>query len=446
MGGRHMRLSMLAAVLALAVASMLACEETPTATPEPTATVAPIPTATPEPTENGHWQHDPCGPAFGGSYFGPLHARFLHWTGDGSRLVFDQADTLWSLEIEEGTILMIADADADFHPLSPTDKFGNRFEYGFYADVSPDGSKIVYSSCEFLLDTHTPDRFSEGYELVMMNVDGTEKTRITRLQRLDHYPVWSPDGKRIAFITRVSGNDPDFYPHSPHSQSSVRLATLNVEENRVKVLASSRVAPYPPVWSPDSQRLAYIAIEGEDPWSPEFGIWTTGLDHREPVRITDALSLPTWSPDGEELAFVSVLGGEVVVHATNPDGTEHREVWRGAGGYGQVYWSPDGSEILVATVRAYLISADGSEQRALSHGRQIVRAAWSPDGTKIAIRDSFGISIVSRDGTDPRVLAEADSDGWLRAVQPAQPKSTEVPATDSPTPASAEPSATPSQG
>lgn len=409
MGGRQMRLSTFAVALVLAAASMLACEEAPTATTEPTATTAPTPTVTPEPTENGKpWQHDPCGPdTYGGSYSGPQHEGFLHWTGDGSHLVFDLKDKLTTVDIENGTYLTIADADADTY----------NSLYGFYADVSPDGSKIVYSSCEFLLDKQSDDRLTEGYELVMINVDGTEKTRLTRINRLDHYPVWSPDGQMIAFITRVSGNDPDFYPHSPDSQNSVRLATLNVEENSVKVLASSRVAPYPPVWSPDSQRLAFIAIEGEDPWNPEFGIWTVGLDDREPIRIADAISLPTWSPDGEELAYVIVREEEMVVYASNPDGTERRDVWRGPEGYGQVYWSPDGSEILVVTNQAFLVSADGSEQRVLSDDWPIgfssntvhlSRAAWSPDGTKIALRDSFGgISIVSRDGTTLRALTGA---------------------------------------
>ena len=49
------------------------------------------------------------------------------------------------------------------------------------------------------------------------------------------------------------------------------------------------------------------------------------------------------------------------------------------------------------------------------------RAGDSPDGSMIALRDSASISIVSRDGTELRVLAEAGQDGWLQAVQPALP-------------------------
>ena len=451
---RPSRVHFAIALTAIAALLFASCEEapTPTSAPTPTATTVPA-TPSPEPTENG-WilLHDPCGPVFhSGTYEGPLHEGFLHWTGDNSHLVFDQNDTLWNVDIEDGTILMVADADADFHARTPTDRSWNsgyRFPYGFYADVSPDGSKIVYSSCEFQLGNPTDTRHSEGYELVISNVDGTDKTRLTRIDRLDHYPVWSPDGKRIAFVTGAFLHS-GFYPDSPERQDWIKLATLNTEDSSVTVVpATSRVALYPPVWTPDSQTLAYMVNEGEESRSYEFGVWTVSLDDGEPVRIGDAVSPPTWSPDGEELALASAEGQEVVVYAAKSDGTGRREVWRGGywfgwGDHAQAHWSPDGSEILVVTDQAFLVSADGSEQRALAPDRRVSHAAWSPDGSMIALRDSNSISIVSRDGTDLRVLAEAGRNGWLRTVQPTQPEATAEPATGSPTPVPAEPTATP---
>ena len=144
--------------------------------------------------------YDPCGPseAF---YDGPLHEGFLHWTEDGSHLVFDQNDTVWVLDIEGSSMWMVADADSNF--MAPTriaTDYAHRFVYGFYADVSLDGSQIVYSSCEFRLNRAQGSRYTEGYELVMINIDGGGKTRLTKNDNLDHYLVWSPDGTTIAFV------------------------------------------------------------------------------------------------------------------------------------------------------------------------------------------------------------------------------------------------------
>ena len=449
---RAMPVLALPALLVLLAISMSACNEAlpmPTAspteapTPMPTATptAKPTPSPTPTPYVNGE-VIDPCGGLL--FYDGPLHEGFLHWTGDGSHLVFDQYDTLWATDIEGSSMWMVADVGSNYDIYS--DSGGDSSLYGFYADVSPDGSQIVYSSCEFLLDSPQGSRYTEGYELVMINIDGTGKTRLTNNRHLDHYPAWSPDGEHIAFV-KHEGYEPAFYPQIHERRKQVRLATRSCERPGIPLLPTNDVALYPPVWSPDSQTLAYIVNEGD--YTPELVVWTVAVFDRMKRRIGETISPPTWSPDGEELAYVSVEGEEVVVYAARPDGTGQREIWRGAGEYGQAHWPPDGSEILVVTDQAYLVSADGSEQRILAHTNPIRHAAWSPDGSRIALYDSgmgfydpSRISTVSRDGTDLRVLAEADDNDWLQLVQSTQPEATTDPATSSPGSGPTEPTAT----
>ena len=337
------------AIAVLAALLLAACEGAPTATP--TATPAPTPTATattvptptptavpsatptiplptPRPTSTTYVHvepNDPCGPSQQG-YYGPLHEGFLHWNEDGSYLVFDQGDTLWTLGIVDGSMrkLIDTDPDADYDPRSP--EYRDAL-YGFYADVSPDGFQIVYSSCEFLLYMPRGSQYTEGYELVMINVDGTGKTRLTDNHYLDHYPVWSPDGRHIVLVRyeRFERLGVSFYPDNPDDRIEVRLAIRSSDGTEMLLLPTNNVALYPPAWSPDGQTIAYISDEGE--WDPELVVWTIGLDDAEPVRIGSAISPPTWSPDGEELAFASVEGSEIVVYAAKPDG-------RSAAGYG----------------------------------------------------------------------------------------------------------------
>ena len=81
--------------------------------------------------------------------------------------------------------------------------------YGFHADMSPDGRRVVYSTCEFPERDvrYAVDREDYHYDIAVINLDGTEQQRLTENTYLDHYPVWSPDGSRIAFIANPPRKD-----------------------------------------------------------------------------------------------------------------------------------------------------------------------------------------------------------------------------------------------
>ena len=151
---------------------------------------------------------DPCDPLFG-AYFGDLHEHFLHWAGGGSHLVFDVDDTIWALNVENGLLRQVADADADYES-SAMRQGSRKFNYGFHADVRPDGSRIVYATCEFMRDEPLVDKwggvlYSEGHEIAAVNLDGTGHERLTRNEHFENFPVWSPDGSRIAIYNPDRG-------------------------------------------------------------------------------------------------------------------------------------------------------------------------------------------------------------------------------------------------
>ena len=383
--------------------------------------------------DTSHWRHPCHGPSTTNR---DRDLSFFHWTADGSHLLFGADNKIWILEIEGARLQQVADT----YLVDDVDgRIWSWPKTGFYADVSPDGSRIVYSTCEY------PDG---GYELASVDIDGTNKRRLTRDGHFEHYPVWSPDGRKIAFIDFRFYSDPtlfnwdpsvlpfvvDTYPSKSFEfQDELKLSILPMESGARGLLsallrrggirrleATSGVDPSsPPVWSPDSDHLAFIAHERE---RRPF-LHTVRSDGSKLTRIGETTALPTWSPDGDELAYASVDGDVPALYAVRPDGKGRRLIWSGRADEGfapisEVLWSPDRSEILFLSNELYLVRPDGGGLRRLGIPRHVpnARAAWSPDGSRIAVYYPYQqIVTVSRDGAELLVHAET---GNIHAVPP----------------------------
>ena len=191
-------------------------------------------------------------------------------------------------------------------------------------------------------------------------------------------PVWSPDGRRIAYFSRRDGNK-DLYVVSADGSGQRRLA----RDASLATLA----------WSPDGRKIAFESVR--DGTTGVYVVNADGSGQRRLARNGDA---PAWSPDGRKIAFVS--GARIYV--MNADGSEHRPLTK-PGTVGRtptLAWSPDGRKLafLRCRLRRLLLLALCREQRRERTAEPDVEAgcrqvswrgpasdpAWSPDGRKVA--------------------------------------------------------------
>jgi dipeptidyl aminopeptidase/acylaminoacyl peptidase len=151
--------------------------------------------------------------------------------------------------------------------------------------------------------------------------------------------AWSPDGSRIAYVTRWT-----IYVVGADGSALRRLETGTEGHDRS------------PTWSPDGTRIAYAAeVAGEQ------RVYALRLaDGRRTLVARDA-SFPAWSPDGTTIAYRGCGG----VRLATPDGSD---VTPGSGGCrhigvdGAPVWSPDGRRIAMSLwkVGTFVMNADGS--------------------------------------------------------------------------------------
>ncbi len=78
-----------------------------------------------------------------------------------------------------------------------------------------------------------------------MDVDGGDVQRLTNHSALDRYPVWSPDGNRIAFNSHRDGN--------------FEIYVVDADGSDIERLTNHGAADMRPVWSPDGTMIAFYS-------------------------------------------------------------------------------------------------------------------------------------------------------------------------------------------
>jgi eukaryotic-like serine/threonine-protein kinase len=223
---------------------------------------------------------------------------------------------------------------------------------------SPDGRRVAVA----IASPNTPD-------IWVHDLTRGSSSRLTFSPSGETYPVWTPDGLRIAYASGVPGNI--FWVRADGSGKPERLT-------------ESPNAQSPASWSPDGKVLAFSEAA---PKSSQ-DLWTLTIDGDRKPKIflqTPASEFaPEFSPDGRWLAYTSDESGRLEVYVRPfPDTGGKWQVSTTGGAF--PHWSRDGRELI------YRVSGE----RVVTVPYTTNGQSFQPDRPRELFRDEFAVRGVS---------------------------------------------------
>jgi dipeptidyl aminopeptidase/acylaminoacyl peptidase len=326
-------------------------------------------------------------------------------------------------------VLACAASAQDAQRRSITEK--DLFDFVWVANpqVSPDGSRVAFTRV-------VVDAKRTGYETSLWTVDtagGKSPVRLTNGKH-DGAPRWSPDGKRIAFV-RGGEKDDAGKPKPP------QIAVLSLEGGEAWVITSLPKGASNPVWSPDGKRIAFISGTSPEDIAKEKSKAEKGA--KNPPDAKDGKNTAVAEkaePESDHESDVHLVTHAVYrangqgyldfkhpdhiwvldVPTTSDELTTPKQLTKGAYDEGELQWSPDGKVIYflmqrvqepyyeLPTTDLYSVSSDGGEvAKITSIPMNIGDLALNADGRKFAFHGEVTQPIRSYSQPDLFVMDNA---------------------------------------
>ena len=212
---------------------------------------------------------------------------------------------------------------------------------------SPDGNRIAY---------RRRPTAAEPYQVYVMNADGSDQRRVSNSAVNDTQPAWSPDSTQILYRRSIvadpnadvwamnadgSGAHPliespgadERYP--VFSPDGTRLAFASDRDGQYEIYVAAANGALPlrlttdpgydsaPSWSPDSSRIAFErgAALDVDPTKDIWIMGANGLGQTKLAGSPDVDEGPAFSPDGTQIAFTSARDGNYEIYRMGADGS-----------------------------------------------------------------------------------------------------------------------------
>ena len=227
--------------------------------------------------------------------------------------------------------------------------------------------------------------FNKDGNIWIMDIDGSRKMQITH-SGLDHFPSWSPDGKKILFHSNRGDNDEIYVINSDGSGLRQITDTVTPDSNIY------------PTWSSDGERIVFTGRRSGLNYA--LIIDTEGTIYYSFTVPLKNINFTTLSPDGNYLYLTETFGDLYRVNLLTND----VETYPGVK-YSSISISPDGKTLACSynSSQIYLVPTDNLTSFYPMFSQ--MHPCWTPDGETIVYLSADGnIWSTRKDGTEQKQL------------------------------------------
>lgn len=241
------------------------------------------------------------------------------------------------------------------------------------------------------------------YQLMVADSDGYNPQTLVRSAESLMSPSWSPDGKKLAYVSFESGN------------SAIYIQDLTTGMRQL--VSSNRGINSGPAFSPDGRKLAMTLSFGGNP-----DIYVMDLASKSRTQITKHMAIDVesaWTPDGQSIIFTSDRSGKPQLYQVSSSGGEPTRITFQGQYNARASICCEGKQVAMVqgsgnVYRIAVVDRGTGQYTQISPGNQDESPSFAPNGSMVLYASSEGsrgvLYSASADGRVRQRLVLADGD------------------------------------